>query len=1638
VTGKLKVEGQEFQINEAFQQSALQVADALDIDEVEAAKLLLEAQTETPLPGQSYLFVVVTNFHDQRELLVQCLRLVLRESQEHEDDDGQQRRMQDIMLQILDIKNGAPNNGSGYARKCMTTMSDIENWQTRLFEQAQKATVLGSSQGPEILAILEIQRSSLSKQHEALGASLCYLFRGNYTTADDLRKLLEVPKRFDRIDLALVHYLPAFSAAFAQYGSSDRSASLEEAQSLHKAITAGDLKSSGSLPPLLALLWLWWICEYSSWYREGMISVLQRDLDHEAAERTKLAKTALNDGALTLLLSICANMANDEWHHPARQELVTLLLSDGSYSALEGEPPSTFFQLLFMECLESFSESWITNMPDSIRQLKSEEDDRRLQHITAMQEGLGANLQRDFDVRLHLECFLVLISFAFEHRPEAAEAFWADPDGNLYGFLQWASKRQTVPRVSAFCEMLCSISEGEECAAYGHRFLLDESSTSSVRLRKSPSMNYAQMFAELELYAFKVNERSSPTHDVPNIRKILATDMNELESPVMLSCYLRLIAHLCKESSAARLFILEHPSFSLVQTVLILCSGPVPSYLRASVFATLEALLVAKSTALGCWMWTTIDQWAANGASSLAPNLPKPPQSMNPPSQALRQTLEAIAISFDQYSAFTLLLRTLITPSADQTFQHALPFPEDFGATYRMPGIEPYVDLVCGTLFAKKLLELPDETQIKVFRFHCLDFMATSLETFNENLVAVANQSRLISGGDSFVTDYAQRHPFSRVMEWLFNEEVVRGLLSAMYLQFDELESLPSDAIEVVSLARCLDTLNVAFDLQPTYLEIVRPLVRKSGRYSPVAASAISTLEDVVAGHPKMVSDLAKYAGTGHDRIVLKSLALLQKLSSSTKLNAPNAPPSGKPSKTRRIVDMVGYESNSDLVSLALASRMQTDVRELENGPDSPGYNIKDGALAFLNTCLATQNDLPSVAHLFLGFTRVGDSLVVGPDSPLETGRSLCNAIIDLVENYPDGEDTMFVSWLMHIKTSAFQVLRQLWTLPLSSTMLITELRRIRFLSSQFAKQTSISSETLWDGRLLSDLRFWVESSADALAEFLGYRNFLYDYAVTEMRSAMHVKSTSLRTQILSTLQGTSTDPVDGTTVAHTSIFDLFDFASMDIGRKFDLPELRTLPLPDLASCITASSEDSKVIYDLQAVEELVQLAFHQSSQKSKPISSTDEERMKAEAELVLNFVKASNRWTLVRMARRQALRMWAEVVIVIVQFWPSDPTAQTQFALTAMQLINPKLDAFLVDEVDEATELLRLADVLAASLATIPPSSMHGRTSKVVIDRQLQLFRTCILGIPAPNTTPTLRGLFYGICAQYLSQVKKVADTIPKARRHCVDCVKGAGVPLINMLSDDAENGQENCRLSAFVLLALLTDVARQERSAFVVETFVKINMLEVLLDSIKVIAIDLQETDPKGLSPFNLTTWESAFFDLKTDRTFQIKILQARLALLLEISWSRSGAGYLLDAGLLQAVRDSGLCQADPDLGFGREYSTKEGYKPQLIYTDVETSVALQTYYELLASMLRLLVSVFLSRGQQNQQSQYQMRNFLKENRANMVGAFKRYRGIGGEIPPASRPVLEDVVKSYVALMSMADFMQVWARITIFVNIC
>ena len=56
-----------------------------------------------------------------------------------------------------------------------------------------------------------------------------------------------------------------------------------------------------------------------------------------------------------------------------------------------------------------------------------------------------------------------------------------------------------------------------------------------------------------------------------------------------------------------------------------------------------------------------------------------------------------------------------------------------------------------------------------------------------------------------------------------------------------------------------------------------------------------------------------------------------------------------------------------------------------------------------------------------------------------------------------------------------------------------------------------------------------------------------------------------------------------------------------------------------------------------------------------------------------------------------------------------------------------------------------------------------------------------------------------------------------------------------------------------------------------------------------------------------------------LTTDIPLLLFCYESKLSLLLTVSHSRTGANHVTNAGLFEAVRDSGLFSVDPDLGLG-----------------------------------------------------------------------------------------------------------------------
>lgn len=1443
----------EYSVNTEFQQGVLELADSINIDELQAARMFLVAQEEAQLLDRPPLIAAIMRFHERRLFLLEALRLIFQESSFEVEKEMTQEIMQEVVSYVLEIKGAPLRNASLFTRKAMGAMEEIERTLALLAEQVQKASIVGQMTDPDVMEGIEYQRTSLLQQHESLGATLCYLFKGPYTSPEEVRHLLNRLRKLDRFDNLLVHYIPAIISSFVKHGSPESAASYKETRSLDAAITSSKDGQFWALPTFHSAVIALWLAVYSGWDYDGPSSPLAGvDLEKEAQGRTKMFMTALDDGGLDFLLAVCSSVDNEEHGDPARDELVTLLLKESTGAMPESDSCVDYLKKLLMENVEAFTESCIANMPDAVRMLKSEEDSQRLDQITALRDGLSSSLNRGLvEARTHLESFLMVMAFAFDDRPDAAQEFWADPDGNLYGFLQWASKRQTVPRVSAFCELLCSISGGEENAIAAHRFLSEEDKFMSGKFRRSTSMNWSQMFAELQLYASRVTEKPPTTSQaILRARKPESADMNEPESPVMLTCYLRLMGRLCEQSAVIREWMLHHPSFNLVNTLLTLCSGPIPTHLRTTTFKTLAALMTDRSSANGNEMWLSIDQWISGGSMG-ASALSKAPMVSNPLVWHEQQAFQQIGESFNQANAFVVLIHTLVSPTSDTAGNPlSLPFPELLGSSYRMPGIEPYVDFVLGQALSRKVPDL-NEQQARLLTYNCLDFALTCIRSFNENLVTVLSQPTVASDSalkTSLLVTYIRLHPFARVAEWLFNEDVLKALFATAHQDVMEVSRAPSESTLVMGLLKSLEVMDEMMELQSTYLNIVQPLIKSQagGSRNNVANSALSSFEDSILNNLTIVPTLCLYCGTGHEQLTVTSMGLLEKLSSSRKLNKLSSPELSKWRPSNKIVEVLSAEVDVDSVSRPLVTHMQPELRELESGSQSSGYVIREGLLALLNTCLGLITDRPTVAHLLLGFNSVGNILDVTPDSLFANHMSLLHAVVGFLQNNPDEVDGNILPWMVHLKRMAFEVLNHLWSSKLSSYFTLAEMRVDQFLASMFASQPIIGTNTLWNGFSIVTEEFWLSDSASALAEFLLYRSFLYNYAATEIRSAAKLGSPSLQADILSTLLGASRTET-GDFAPNPTVFDLFDFADLDVGHQLPMHGRAFLNGLDVEVCAKPQADESLVLYDVPEVEELIQVRKEELIDGGH-LRPQDEELFLAEAEDVRLFVQSTNQSRQVSYNRYLALRAWTELITTMVTCSNIDGGRRPTFILHSIQLILSKLETAVEEDLPEGVELARLAETLISKLEPTAPKAQSTRSGDIIDEKLHQLFQICIRGIILTTGNVNLRETFYNICSHYITRITSPDPAHENMRRHSQQVVKTAGISLIEATCDDAYAGQETCRVSALLLLNLLASLDNQADSTLA-ESISQSNYLGLFLDAIRSLPDELRNAQASGM---------------------------------------------------------------------------------------------------------------------------------------------------------------------------------------------
>ncbi|KAI6709507.1 hypothetical protein JHW43_007958 [Diplocarpon mali] len=1465
--GKLDIAGDQYMINDDFQQGVLQLSSELNLDELDAAQIFLEVQDESDSSGRSGLTNSIVRFHQRRKTVLDCLQLLLQLSTDEELNEALRGDFQSLVAQIIQPDHGAAR----YAQRCLSSMDDIKKSLQLVVDGLNRLPLMGPAQQAEAMEIVEYQRVSLVKQHESLGIIMVYLVKENLAVGVDFERVQNTLRKADKYDSLLLHYFPAVSAFFSRLGGAGGGRELADARALNdKIFERIDEKNAWALPYVHAAFRALWLAEYSSWYTEHSDgSIPNNQLEDEAIQRSKQFSDALKDGAFDFILSISADVKAAEWHDPARHGLRQWLQRKAPIISADSIPFSQVFQELQMEQLEGFIEAFITNLPDVLRKLRVDEDEQR-------------QLSKEHEHDLDLEKFIVIISYAFEGRPKAAyDGFWDVPDGALLGFVHWASKRASTPLVSAFCEMLQAIAENEDCATAAHQFLLDDGTQSSGKMKRTHSLTWNQIFKELTFFSSKIRDRPA------------------LPQP--------------------QTFRNGKPNIDLAETE--------PE----------SAMML---------------EW------------------------------------FEEPNAFVQLLHALVMPYHDETGLHdELPFPETLGISTRQPGIDPYIDFALGYVFAERVSELNDIAHVRLLHLSCLDLIATCLDTFNEDLVIFASQSNIsvdVAIQASSLQNYVLLHPFSRVMEWMFNAKVMAAVFASVHHDAADVASAAPDSPLILCLLRGIRVITSIIDLQPTYLDIIRPLIKTLPNYrrAPVPNAAFTSFEDGILNNLSIISDLGRYCGTGHVEVVIASLKLLEKLSASPKLSYPPSAGLGRGSDRNKA--LAALEDDAVTISKILLQEMEADF-DVNQGPQSSAYITKVHILDFLIACLRAGSGQPTIAHLLLGFQCGLAGVSVDANGSFSRGVSLFHTILGLVLQLPTGDDTGVALWLVSLKLKAMHVLRELWSSPMSSKLVMSEMQANDAFFIMFVKEEVIQPEIFWDGLAVSDPTFSLNTSATCLAEYLSRRALVLQYLSAELHQIVRNHSPLRKQRMLETLLG-STTLDDGQKIDHATIFDLFDFMGSEFHCNLSVPNVPWFSEIDLRACLDDAENPASSSFDLSKIEEILVLRRAELTKTNRLEKSQDVALVNSQAQQLLEFYTQDNQITNLGIARLAVLKAWVQLTLVMIACGEFDGPTKISFVLRALQVIMPRLEGNTV-VVDEDLQLARLAKALIFNLDFTSEAFQKGGTGALVSDRLFHLFQVSLRAISTLGSKVSLKEHYYSICHRYLSGMADLTGISGLPRRHSVQTIKSAGDRFIDCVCDDAHGGEGAYRITALLVLCALVKLGKQENSKYIIESLSRLNFISILVESIQSMSAELQVTAVEDVDMY-------------------LSYCHARLALLLSLSQSRLGASAVLSAGLFNSVRASGLFAIDPDLG-----------------VDIDGPGAVNKHYNLLAAVVRILCTNILSRGSQNQQTIELGRRFLSENRLSILAALKKYAGLGAGAG-ASDQGIDDLAETYMLLISVADF--------------
>lgn len=575
------------------------LSDQLDLDEFEAARLLLSGISNAPLMNTSALDASVYLYHEERNFVLTILNVILEGIKDQTLEPTIRNVYSSFMAELIE------EQGSFVSKILKSTkdLSDMINClsktgqlksvppaqpqqQQQLQPQPQQQQPLFQQQlqqqqqqpqqqlqqpieeaikfGPDT-TMLRIDR--LTDERVYLVQILYHICSLYWITEPELITLLTHVQKSTLSNATCPYLLIALISALSithqkQLEANSFVGKEDYTRKLHENITTKAYKVS-SLKASVEIQWALSVAEMDKLHHNNAAVM-------DNAARIKVVDEAVKSDAFkfmneyllyfkqTRLDKLKKNTIQEMDLDDSAMAIDGLIVDPNDYTKFEADICLELQRFVVLE-LESMARSFILNMYDFLLGLKKVASD-----------DLVPATSPDDDVN-PLDQFLTLLASIYRDRLNAGLEFWQAPS-QLSQFVPWLLDFKLLNSLSGYFDFFAAIATGEQCAPLAHDMMKIGINTTDIY--SSHLFSWGKLFGALQFYTKQYTERAS--EDEPP-----ALPVNE-EEP--LCNFLNFCQQVVQYSDKARMAIWNEPVLDAHTSIIGLIGCPTSTRLRAALY----------------------------------------------------------------------------------------------------------------------------------------------------------------------------------------------------------------------------------------------------------------------------------------------------------------------------------------------------------------------------------------------------------------------------------------------------------------------------------------------------------------------------------------------------------------------------------------------------------------------------------------------------------------------------------------------------------------------------------------------------------------------------------------------------------------------------------------------------------------------------------------------------------------------------------------------------------------------------------------------------------------------------------------------------------------------------------------------